>query len=74
MKAAYLIAIMIIIAASVDIIEDKIADNEFRAKAKTFINKGGRNTSTQGKQLCERINALESLHNAPQTDCDKLYD
>jgi len=74
MKTGYLIAVMIIIAVTVDKIEDKITDNEFKQQTEIFISKGARNTAIQGKQLCNRLNRLESLHNIKQTDCDKHYD
>lgn len=48
--------------------------NGFKEDTVTFMNRGGRNTSDMGRDLCERVNALESkTDTAPPVSCDKIY-
>lgn len=73
MKNIYLTSIMIIVAVSVDKIEDKISDDEFKQTTENFIAHGSRNTAEQGKHLCKRVNVLEDLQGMPIINCDEVY-
>ena len=70
---AYLVAMMIIISVAVDRIEDAISDSIFKEEAKTFMKKGGRNTSDMGINLCQRMNKIEAFHDIKATDCRAVY-
>ena len=74
MKQNYILltAMMIIIAVTVDRIEDAISDDLFKEEMTAFKDKGGRNTSVMGKALCERLNQLESNDVKP-TNCGLIY-
>ena len=69
----YLIALIIIIAVTVDRIEDAISDNIFKEETKTFMKKGSRNTAVMGVNLCNRINGLESRLDIEITNCEEIY-
>ena len=69
----FLVALMIIIAVTVDRIEDAISDYDFKTETKTFMNKGGRNTADMGLELCERVNGLEARIGIEQTNCTEAY-
>jgi hypothetical protein len=51
-------------------IED-VAD--FKAEMEKFKNKGGRNTSSMGSALCERVNTLEIINGLRPEDCKSIY-
>lgn len=38
-----------------------------------FMSRGGRNTAAMGKELCERVNVLESNYGLTETDCKEVY-
>ena len=69
----FLIAIMIIVAVTVDKIEDAISDNIFKEEMTEFMNRGSRNTAVMGKDICERVNVLESKSDIKNTDCKEVY-
>ena len=69
----FLVALMIIIAITVDRIEDAISDYNFKAETELFMQKGGRNTSAMGIRLCERVNELEKRANIKPTNCTRIY-
>jgi len=73
MKYLYLIAVMIIVAITVDKIEDAISNDVFVHKTTVFMKKGGRNTSDQGIALCQRMNRIEAFHDIKATDCESVY-
>ena len=69
----FLIAIMIIVSATVDRIEDIISNDSFKEEMKMFKARGGRNTANMGENVCERLNILEKVHKLPVTDCKTIY-
>ena len=69
----FLIALMVIIAVTVDRIEDKVSDIIFKEETKTFMKKGGRNTAIMGLELCERVNGLEARIGIEPTNCIEIY-
>jgi len=73
MKYLYLIAVMVIVAITVDKIEDAISNDMFVHETKTFMEKGGRNTALQGIALCKRMNTIEAFHGIKATDCEAIY-
>ena len=70
----FLVALMIIVAITVDRIEDAISDYDFKAATETFMQKGGRNTSDMGLKLCERVNGLEARIGIEATNCAEIYE
>ena len=69
----FLIALMVIIAVTVDRVEDAISDIIFKEDTISFMEKGGRNTSAMGYVLCNRLNETESRLRIPSTDCESIY-
>ena len=69
----FLVALMIIIAVTVDKIEDAISDYDFKAATESFMQQGKRNTADMGVNLCRRINILEIKHGIEPTNCAEIY-
>ena len=66
--------ISIIVAITVDKIEDAFTEINFKEKTESFINKGGRNTAKNGYDICKRLNKLEALADIKQSNCKEIYD
>ena len=69
----FLIALMVIIAVTVDRIEDAISDYDFKTATESFMHQGGRNTADMGLELCERVNGLEARIGIEPTNCAEIY-
>ena len=67
-------ALFIIIAITIDRVEDIVSDTYFKEEASTFMQKGGRNTAENGIALCERVNKLEVAAGLPYCNCEEIYD
>lgn len=52
---------------------DRHRHDHFFQDMRAFAKKGGRNTATQGKELCERLNVIEESLNKTTKDCDAIY-
>ena len=70
---AYLIALMVIVAVTVDRIEDSISDDEHKIQIEKFMSAGGRNTSSMGKALCKSNNQTRAILNLKEDDCEAIY-
>lgn len=69
-----LFAFVVIVSVTVDKLEDVWTDQHPDPKLVVkFMDEGARNTSEQGKALCERINLIEQLMHIKQQDCKAIY-